>query len=109
MLSAALRLGSSAQITQTLKSGRRYSSEYLVIHVNPIDGLSAFAFAVSKKVGNSVIRHRLTRQLRHIVHDNLAVLPPNIHVVVRALPHAHEASFAQLDQAFKQAFAKVKA
>lgn len=45
-------------------------------------------FIVSKKVGNSVVRHRITRQCRHIVRtwiDN-EMLRDDEYLVVRALP-----------------------
>lgn len=108
MLPAALRLGSSAQITATLKSGRRYSSDYLVLHIASSPGPTQCAFAVSKKVGNSVIRHRITRQLRHIVQENQDTIPENCLIVIRALPQAKDASFQELFASMRQALAKVR-
>jgi ribonuclease P protein component len=47
-------------------------------------------------VGGSVVRHTVTRRLRHLVRDRLASLPPGTDLVVRALPPAASASSAQL-------------
>ena len=67
---------------------------------------SKVAFAVGKNVGNSVIRHRVTRQLRHAITPLLPVLPTGSHVVVRALPAAASASFTQLCENLDFALAK---
>ncbi|GAA1030293.1 hypothetical protein GCM10009565_65280 [Amycolatopsis albidoflavus] len=53
-------------------------------------------FVVSKAVGNSVVRHRVTRRLRHLVSARLGTLPAGTSLVVRALPPAASASSAEL-------------
>lgn len=53
-------------------------------------------FVVSKAVGNSVIRHRVSRRLRHLMRDRLGTLPTGCTLVVRALPAAAAASSADL-------------
>lgn len=70
-------------------------------------GQSKVAFAVGKNVGNSVIRHRVTRQLRHVVTPVLSRFPSGSHVVVRALPAAATATFAQLTENLEFALTKV--
>ncbi|MGB5952417.1 MAG: ribonuclease P protein component [Ornithinimicrobium sp.] len=64
-------------------------------------------FIVSKAVGNSVVRHRVTRRLRGIVAGRLSELPPGTDVVVRALPAAATASSvefsADIDRALRRA------
>ncbi|WP_092627946.1 ribonuclease P protein component [Actinopolyspora mzabensis] len=53
-------------------------------------------FVVSKAVGNAVVRHRVSRQLRHLMRDRLPALPSGTMVVVRALPPAAAATSAEL-------------
>src|SRR5687768_7675281 len=53
-------------------------------------------FVVGKSVGNSVVRHRVTRQLRAAVRAELHRLPPTADLVVRARPEAAAAGFAVL-------------
>jgi len=43
-----------------------------------------------------VVRHRVTRQLRHLVRARLGTLAPGSTLVVRALPAAATASSADL-------------
>ena len=49
-------------------------------------------FVVGRSVGNSVVRHRVTRRLRAVVRDELHRLPASADLVVRARPEAAEAS-----------------
>ncbi len=53
-------------------------------------------FVVGKTVGNSVCRHRVTRQLRHLVREQLDRLPGTADLVVRARPEAAAADAAAL-------------
>ena len=53
-------------------------------------------FVVGKAVGNSVVRHRVTRRLRAVVRDELHRLPPSADLVVRARPEAATATSALL-------------
>ena len=53
-------------------------------------------FVVGKTVGNSVVRHRVTRRLRAAVREELPRLPATADLVVRARPEAGTASSAQL-------------
>jgi ribonuclease P protein component len=45
-------------------------------------------FVVGKAVGNSVVRHRVTRRLRAVVGEELHRLPATADLVVRARPEA---------------------
>ena len=66
---------------------------------------------MSKAVGNSVVRHAVTRRLRHVVRPRLGALPVGSRLVVRALPGSAGASSDQLgvdlDAALERALRKV--
>jgi len=49
---------------------------------------TSVGFIVSRGVGNAVIRHRVTRQLRHLMRTRHPDVPAGTGVVVRALPTA---------------------
>lgn len=104
MLPAEHRLSHRRDITSALRRGRRRGTSLLVVHRASSDrpGPARAAFAVSSAVGNSVIRHRLTRQLRAAVLPLLRELPAGTDVVIRALPPAKDASFTQLQAALEQ-------
>lgn len=70
----------------------------MVIHLlAPGDnGGTKVGFVVGKSVGNSVRRHRVTRQLRHLMRSRLDRLPTGTQLVVRARPEAAGVSSALL-------------
>ena len=108
MLPASARLRKSSEISAVMKSGTRFSAKVVVLHVaQSTDKDTKVAFAVGKNVGNSVVRHRITRQLRHAISPLVGSFPSGSHVVVRALPGANQASFAQLSENLEFAFSKV--
>ncbi|MFC4950302.1 ribonuclease P protein component [Pseudonocardia sp. GCM10023141] len=98
MLPAGSRLTHRDEFASVMRRGRRAGRSSLVVHLHRSgDGSEARAgFVVSKAVGGSVVRHRVTRRLRHLVAPLLPTLPPGALLVVRALPPAAAASSAEL-------------
>jgi ribonuclease P protein component len=87
----------------------------LVVHHRPASGgpgaqssPATVGFVVSRAVGNSVVRHRVTRRLRHVVRERLAELPGGSTTVVRALPASAGADFAVLAADFATAVQAVR-
>jgi len=108
MLPASARLRKSSEISAVMKSGARFSAKLVVLHVAQSSSeQTKVAFAVGKNVGNSVVRHKVTRQLRHAITPLISGFPTGSHVVVRALPGASEANFTQLSENLKFALSKV--
>ncbi|SSC23641.1 Ribonuclease P, partial [Klenkia terrae] len=91
-----------------VRSGRRAGRPTMVVHYLPerpvvLDGGPSdppsgprAGFVVGKTVGNSVCRHRVTRQLRHLVREELHRLPAMADLVVRARPEAAGADIGTL-------------
>jgi ribonuclease P protein component len=108
VLPAQARLRRRPEFTAVVRSGRRAGRPTLVLHylperpvvrsggpLDPPAGPRA-GFVVGRSVGNSVCRHRVTRQLRHLLRSRLHRLPPTADLVVRARPEAAEAGSALL-------------
>lgn len=120
MLPRAHRMTSSEHFAATIASGRRAGGASLVVYaqtphsVKEASGVSdqptaptAVGFVVSKAVGNSVVRHRVLRQLRAVCSARLPVLDAYNSVVVRALPAAAGRTSAQLGADLDRALIKV--
>jgi ribonuclease P protein component len=65
-------------------------------------------FVVSKAVGNSVVRHRVSRRLRHLMRDRLGTVVPGCTLVVRALPSAAGSASAELGKDIDSALRKLR-
>lgn len=63
---------------------------------SPVPSGARAGFVVGRSVGNSVVRHRVTRQLRAVVRAELDRLPATADLVVRARPEAASAGSAAL-------------
>lgn len=105
MLPAGSRLHTSAEFSAVVRVGRRAAGPHLVVHllIRPSGDAARAGFVVSGKVGNSVVRHRVTRRLRALIRPMLASLPPGTDVVVRARPTAATASSAELGRDLRSA------
>jgi ribonuclease P protein component len=101
VLPAAARVRRSEDFRVVMRRGARAGKRRLVVHAlttdppGPAEAARA-GFVVSKAVGNSVVRHRVTRRLRHLVLERLGTLPPGSSLVVRALPPAANATSREL-------------
>ena len=97
MLPASARLRKSSEISETMRFGKKFTSHLVVLHVRTQPNTPVrVAFSVGKSVGNSVVRHRTTRRLRHIMINQLPKFQSGTDVVVRALPKAGSASYSDL-------------
>ena len=98
MLSAAHRLTDGESFRRAVRSGRRAGSATVVVHLDPESEATTprVGFVVSRAVGNSVTRNRVQRRLRHLAREHVSSLPGAAVLVVRALPAAAGASYAEL-------------
>ena len=97
MLARVNRIARAADFKSVVRSGRRFSTAHSVVYVARTAGTDAsrFGFIVSKTVGNSVARHRVTRRLRAIGFELVPLIAPT-DIVVRALPGCDEVHWATL-------------
>lgn len=87
----------------------------MVVHLQIMgdtDASPRAGLVVSRAVGGAVVRHRVSRRLRHLLVPRLAALPAGACVVVRALPPAAGATSAELgtdlDAALRGALRKLQ-
>lgn len=93
MLPAAFRLRRPQDFTRTTRSGTKSVGSAVLVfgHQGHGDGPARLGLAVGKPVGNAVVRHRVSRQIRGAVAGVMPSLPPGSTWVIRALPGAGDA------------------
>ena len=93
-------LKSYRQFQSVYKSGKSYADKYLVMYVKE-NGTeeNRIGISVSKKVGNSVVRHRVTRLVRESYRLREAMFNSGLYIVVVARKTAASVGYSQIEEA----------
>ena len=79
------RIREGATFAQLQRAGRRARRGPLTVRfVRLPDGPPRVAYAVGRRVGGAVVRNRLRRRLRHLVHDLAPSLPSGAYLIAAA-------------------------
>jgi len=82
------------------ENGKSYADKYLVMYVLENNrGINRLGISASRKVGNSVIRHRFARLVResYRLHEN--IFNSGLDIVVVARKSAASAGYAEIEKA----------
>ena len=82
------------------KNGRSHANKYLVMYVSENNkNINRIGISVSKKIGNSVVRHRFTRLVResYRLHEN--IFNSGLDIVVVARKSADSVGFEEIESA----------
>ena len=94
-------LKNSRQFAAVYQNGKSKANKYLVMYVLPNDHNEIrIGISVSKKVGNSIVRHRLTRLIRETYRLHREELADGYDIVVIARNSAKDKSYQQIESAF---------
>ena len=94
-------LKNSRQFAAVYQNGKSKANKYLVMYVLPNDHNEIrIGISVSKKVGNSIVRHRLTRLIRETYRLHREELADGYDIVVIARNSAKDKSYRQIESAF---------
>jgi ribonuclease P protein component len=99
-LSRADRVRRRPEYLRAYRRGRRRTGALVILHFVPNEvGMSRVGVTVSRKVGNSVVRHRVKRRLLEAFRraPERAALPA-LDLVLHVRPEAAGASYAALRQ-----------
>ena len=82
------------------KNGKSYANKYLVMYVlENKSNKNRIGISVSKKVGNSVIRHRITRLIRESYRLQEDMFNSSLDIVVIARGSAKEVGYKEVESA----------
>ena len=93
-------LKKNQQFQFVYKNGKSYANKYLVMYVKE-NGLeiNRIGISVSKKVGNSVVRHRVKRLVResYRLHEN--IFNSGLDIVIVGRPSAATVGYEEVESA----------
>ena len=98
MLARPNRLTRGAEYKAVVRRGRRCAGAHTVTYINRAvtDGPARFGFIVSRQVGGAVVRNTIRRRLKALCFESMDAIAPGSEIVIRALPSAASASYADL-------------
>lgn len=81
---------------------KSYANKYLVMYIRSNDLLyNRIGISVSKKVGNSVIRHRVTRLIKESYRLNIDDLKVGYDIIIVARNSAKDKKYSDIESALK--------
>lgn len=93
-------LKKNRQFQFVYRNGKSYANKYLVMYVKENGlGINRIGISASKKVGNSVVRHRVTRLIResYRLHEN--IFNSGLDMVIVARTSTAFVSFYEIERA----------
>ncbi len=96
-------LKSNQDFKVVYKNGKSLANKYLLVYLlENSDHINRLGISVSKKVGNSVVRHRLKRLIKesYRLHENM--FNSGLNIVVIARVGANGATFHEVEDALLQ-------
>lgn len=91
----------NCEFQQIYKNGTSYANRLLVMYVMESgEEENRIGISVSKKVGNSIVRHHLTRLLREIFRLNNHRLKTGLNIIVVARVAAKKSDYKDLEGAY---------
>ncbi len=93
-------LKKNMEFQNVYKNGKSYANKLLVMYVLKNESnKNRIGISVSKKVGNSVIRHRITRLIRESYRLQEDVFNSSLDIVVIARATARTATYQEIESA----------
>lgn len=94
-------LKNTYQFQNIYNNGKYYVNKYLIMYVLENNlSVNRVGISVSKKVGNSVVRHRLTRLVRESYRLHEEIFNSGLDIVVVVRKDAALMTYAKIESAF---------
>ena len=96
-----ISLKNSLEFGNVYKHGKSYANKYLVMYIVDNDlEINRLGISVSKKVGNSVVRHRITRLIREAYRLHINDLSKGHDIVIVARVNSKGHNYWDIESAF---------
>lgn len=93
-------LKSNQDFQHVYKTGRSFANRYLVMYVSENNiNRNRVGISVSKKVGNSVVRHHMCRLIRESYRLHEEMFNSGLDIVVVVRTNARDARYADIESA----------
>ena len=93
-------LKKNVDFQKVYRNGKSKANKYLVMYVLPNNlSINRLGISVSKKVGNSVVRHHLTRLIRESYRLNSSMFNSGLDIVVVVRNTARDKSYKEIESA----------
>lgn len=94
-------LKNSRQFDYVYKNGKSFANKYLIMYIanNQMEN-NRIGISVSKKVGNSVVRHRVIRLIRESCRLNESMLKIGFDIVIIARAGAKGRNYFEIESAY---------
>lgn len=96
-------LKKNSEFSEVYNNGKSYANKLLVMYIlekNDQSGKCKIGISVSKKVGNSVVRHRLVRLVRESYRLNECRFNSSLNIVIVVRNAAKDKTFHEIESAF---------
>ena len=100
MMKFSESLKKNSDFQHVYRNGKSYANKYIVMYVLENNkGINRLGISASKKIGNSVVRHRFTRLVResYRLHEN--IFNSGLDIVVIARNSASSISYFEIESA----------
>lgn len=91
----------NSDFQEVYKDGKSFANKYLVMYIKKNDlDRNRLGISISKKVGNSVVRHRITRLIRESYRLNEDMFNSGLDIVIIARVGSKGKSYKEIEDAF---------
>lgn len=94
------RLRSNMEFKKVYKNGKNYWNRNLILYVKKNDlGYSRVGYSITKKIGNSVVRNKIRRQMKEIYRLKFNLIKSNYDLIFIPKKNVVDISFKELESA----------